>query len=250
MGYQITRYSGAAFKVDVLEADGSVRGLDVFGGFLADGHLHLMGEIRTPFRREWIFPLGTTTLEGRAAAGPGEHRRVPHRDLRPELAGARPGVQVRDAGLDAPPAQRLVPRHPREAGELGPHLLAAARPRRRPSSRPPSRPGCAAQERGVPARVVDIGCGRGVDDLWFARQGASVVGLDYALRGSEAVAGLAADEEVDLEFRHAEPLRAPLGARRERPASRGCPAAPWSPPGTSPTPPTGSDAATCGGRAR
>jgi len=52
MGYRIARYSGAAFKVEVLEADGSVRGLDVFGGFLADGHLHLMGEIRTPFERE------------------------------------------------------------------------------------------------------------------------------------------------------------------------------------------------------
>ena len=40
-----------------------------------------------------------------------------------------------------------------------------------------------------------------MDDLWFARQGASVLGLDYALRGSEAVAGLAAAEGVDLEFR-------------------------------------------------
>ncbi len=37
MGYAITRYSGIAFKVDVVEGDGSVRGLDVFGGFLGDG---------------------------------------------------------------------------------------------------------------------------------------------------------------------------------------------------------------------
>ena len=48
---------------------------------------------------------------------------------------------------------------------------------------------------------MDIGCGQGVDDLWLARQGASVIGFDYALRGSVAVAGLAADEEVDLDFR-------------------------------------------------
>ena len=74
-----------------------------------------------------------------------------------------------------------------------------------------------AQEGGVPERVVDIGCGRGVDDLWFARQGAQVLGLDYAIRGSLPVAGLAAEEDVDLEFREHEPLRAALGADRERP---------------------------------
>ncbi|MGN6575402.1 MAG: hypothetical protein ACTHKG_06925, partial [Nocardioides sp.] len=70
MGYPITRYSGAAFKVDVEEGDGSVRGLDVFGGFLMNDHLYLMGEIGTPFKREWIFPLGTTTLEGRELPAP------------------------------------------------------------------------------------------------------------------------------------------------------------------------------------
>ena len=32
---ETTRYSGIAFKVDVVEGDGSVRGLDVFGGFLS-----------------------------------------------------------------------------------------------------------------------------------------------------------------------------------------------------------------------
>ena len=72
MGYRITRYSGAAFKVDVEEADGSIRGLDVFGGFLGEGHLHLMGEIRTPFEDAWIFPLGTTTLEGRELPAPAD----------------------------------------------------------------------------------------------------------------------------------------------------------------------------------
>jgi hypothetical protein len=48
---------------------------------------------------------------------------------------------------------------------------------------------------------VDIGCGRGVDDLWFARQGTRVIGLDYVIRGSNAVGELAAEESLDLEFR-------------------------------------------------
>ena len=78
--------------------------------------------------------------------------------------------------------------------------------------------GSREQEGGVPPRVVDIGCGRGVDDLWFARQGAPVLGLDYALRGSDAGRrGWPAAEDVDLEFRGMNLLRAALGAGRGRP---------------------------------
>ncbi len=76
LGYRITRYSALAFKVDVDEGDGVVRGLDVFGGFLMDGHLHLMGEIREPFEESWIFPLGTTTLEGRTFPAPADPDRL------------------------------------------------------------------------------------------------------------------------------------------------------------------------------
>jgi hypothetical protein len=62
------------------------------------------------------------------------HRPVPHRDLRPELAGAGPGVRLRDAGVDPPPAQRLVPRHARQARRVGPRVL-------RPQARGGARPG-------------------------------------------------------------------------------------------------------------
>jgi hypothetical protein len=48
---------------------------------------------------------------------------------------------------------------------------------------------------------VDIGAGRGVDDLWFARRGARVIGFDFALRGSQQVAAMAAREQLPVEFR-------------------------------------------------
>jgi SAM-dependent methyltransferase len=200
MGYSIQRYSGAAFKVEVIEADGSVRGLDVFGGFLADGRLNLMGEISTPFRREWIFPLGSTTLEGRELPAPANTEEF-------LTATYGPSWRVPD------PAYKFeTPRttHRRLNGWFrGTRVKREAWDRtysRLPSSPPVIEPSSFATwvrrcERGAPSRVVDIGCGRGVDDLWFARQGASVIGLDYALRGSEPVAALAADEPVDLEFR-------------------------------------------------
>ncbi len=75
-GYQVVRYSGAAIKVDVVEPDGGVRGLDLFGGFMRDGLLHLLGEIRTPFEREWIFPLTTATLEGQPFPVPADPDRL------------------------------------------------------------------------------------------------------------------------------------------------------------------------------
>ncbi|MEP7090895.1 MAG: hypothetical protein ABI776_12400 [Nocardioidaceae bacterium] len=200
MGYQISRYSGAAFKVDVLEADGSVRGLDVFGGFLSGGYLHLMGEIRTRFERDQIFPLGTTTLEGRVLPAPADTDAF-------LTATYGPGWRVPD------PAYKFetpVSTHRRLNGWFrGTRVRREAWDRtysRLPADPPEVRPSSFAlwvrrQEHGVPASVVDIGCGRGTDDLWWARQGASVLGLDYAIRGSVPVATLAAGEDVDLEFR-------------------------------------------------
>ncbi len=69
-GFSIDRYSAAAFKVEVVEADGAVRGLDVFGGYFLNGRLYLMGEIGTPFEEEWVFPLGTCTFAGRTLPAP------------------------------------------------------------------------------------------------------------------------------------------------------------------------------------
>jgi SAM-dependent methyltransferase len=200
MGYRITRYSGAAFKVDVVETDGSVRGLDVFGGFLAGGMLHLMGEIRTPFEREWVFPLGTTTLEGRELPAPantdeflkatyGPSWRVPDPAYKfgtPRSTGRRLSGWFRGTRVKRDSWDRSYSRLPAEPPAIQPSPFATWVRR---------------QEGGVPDTVVDIGCGLGVDDLWFARQGARVIGLDYVVRASAPVAALAAQEPVHLEFR-------------------------------------------------
>ncbi len=69
-GYRTYRYSGLAFRVDVVEADGATRFLDVFGGFLDGGRLYLMGEVGTPFERDWLLPLGTVSLRGRDYPAP------------------------------------------------------------------------------------------------------------------------------------------------------------------------------------
>jgi len=76
-GMATFRYSGAAFRIDVEESDGSVRGLDLFGGFFAgDGRLYLMGEVGVEFREEWILPLSTVTLAGHEFPAPAEPERL------------------------------------------------------------------------------------------------------------------------------------------------------------------------------
>jgi len=199
MGYEISRYSGGAFKVDVEEGDGSVRGLDVFGGFLHDGNLILMGEIRAPFKREWIFPLGTTTLEGRTLPAPadtdkfltatyGPSWRVPDpayhfetpRSTHRRLNGWFRGTRVNRAEWD-----RTWSAAEREgAPALEPHPLVRWMRRREP-------------ELGT---VIDVGCGRGTDLHWLAGEGVHGVGLDYSPRGFAAVADLVAEQGLPAEF--------------------------------------------------
>jgi hypothetical protein len=178
LGFHITRYSALAFKVDVDEGDGVVRGLDVFGGFLMDGNLHLMGEIREPFDRSDIFPLGTTTLEGRAFPAPADPDKLltamygPWRVPDPAFHFAPPATTVRRLngwfrGLRVGRAKwdRIYSRRQKPLAADPSPLVAWA----------------AEREPGA-ATYVDLGCGRGSDVLWMARRGVPAVGLDFQPR--------------------------------------------------------------------
>lgn len=197
MGYPTFRYSGAAFKVSVRESDGALRGLDVFGGFMRDGHLILMGEIRTPFQRDWVFPLGTATLEGRVlpvpadtdrflAATYGESWRKPDpafKFLTPESTHRRLNGWFRGIRVNRGVWDGLYSRK-REPDTVEPSAFVQWVREREPDLR----------------QYVDLGCGFGVDAWWMASQGVPSVGLD---RSPQAFAGLAERGEaegLDLRF--------------------------------------------------
>ncbi len=179
MGFRITRYSAAAIKVHVREADGMDRGLDVFGGFLRDGELNLMGEISVPYRREWIFPLGEARLEGRPFPVPadtdkfltatyGPHWRSPDPAFKfttplstqRKFNGWFRGIRMGRAGWDQfySKTWQLPPPDP---SSLVRFLL----------DREP--------EAGT---VIDIGCGRGADVALLAERGVRAIGLDFQPR--------------------------------------------------------------------
>jgi hypothetical protein len=197
-GYAVDRYSAAAFKVDVVEADGGVRGLDVFGGYFLDGRLYLMGEIGTPFQEDWIFPLGTCTLAGRTLPAP----------ARPEKlleATYGPSWQVPDPAFHFETPRTTYRRL--NGWFRGGRAMRNEWDRRfsmlrekMPAGRPSALASYVAEQEPDLSRVVDVGAGRGVDALWFARTGVPTLGLDFAWGAANAVRRTAADEGVPLEL--------------------------------------------------
>ena len=201
LGFETSRYSGAAFRVDVAEGDGVVRGLDVFGGFLSGPRLYLLGEVGVEFERAWIYPLKPCLLEGVEMPVP----------ARPEPlleAMYGPGWRVPDpAFLFSTPVRTT-----RAFNDWFRGLNTNARFWERRYARRmhlPLRTGpsdaarrAAAKARRLDAPVLDVGAGRGADSLWLARQGHRVTAYDYAAKSPlEAAAAVAREEGVALDVR-------------------------------------------------
>jgi len=201
-GWSTARYSGGAFRVDVTRGEATI-GLDVFGGFLDEGRLYLMGEIGTDYRPEWVTPLGTAELEGRsmpvpaqperlleATYGPGwqvpdpafkfETPRRTVRALEDWFRGTQPGMRFWERRAGAGPLAL-----DRALGK-GPSVLARR---------------AAAVARRCEGQVLDVGAGRGADSVWLARQGLPVIAYDYVPRALRHAADLAGAEGLDLEVR-------------------------------------------------
>jgi hypothetical protein len=197
-GYAVDRYSAAAFKVDVVEADGGVRGLDVFGGYFLGGKLYLMGEIGTPFQEDWIFPLGTCTLAGRTLPAP----------ARPEKlleATYGPGWKVPDPAFHFETPRTTYRRlngwfrggrAMRNEWDRRFSMLRERMPKVAPSGLATH---VAEQEPDLTG-LVDVGAGRAVDALWFARRGVRTLALDFAWGASNAVRRAVAEEGAPLEL--------------------------------------------------
>ena len=178
MGFTIERYSGIAFKVVVREADGRTRGLDVFGGFMREGALYLMGEVGVPFSEEWLYPRSTATLADREFPVPA----VPDRLLE---AMYGPSWQVPDPAFQFTTPPETVRRlngwfrgmrvgYQRRWNDLREGTAPPAR------NEPSDFAMWVRREVGQRAELaVDLGCGTGSDALWLADEGISTIGLDY-----------------------------------------------------------------------
>ena len=200
-------------------ATASVRGLDVFGGFYAHGHLMVMGEIRVPLPESAVFPLGTTTLEGRTLPAPADTDAILTATYGPGWRTPGPGLRLRDPAHDVRCASTTGSGAPRvDRKDWDRRYLGAATAPTRAASRPSWPAGCSS---GRPAdvKVVDVGCGRGGAARWLARRGLDVLGLDYAPTAYEFMAAWAErGRTLAAAVRDAQPPRAAARARLGRPA--------------------------------
>ena len=199
-GWDISRYSGGAFKISVTEAD-VTRGLDVFAGFLDQGRLYLMGEVGVDFDPSWVFPLGTADLEGRPMPVPARPEKfleamygpawkvpdpafkftTPERTIRAFddwFRGTKPGSRVWDR-RSALTQRKPVPKQPSRLARKVRKMAAA-----------------------MDAEVVEIGAWRGSDSLWLARRGLRVTAYDYVPRALGMAQRTADREGLDLETRY------------------------------------------------
>ena len=202
MGYWVVRYSGMAFRVNLREADGALRGLDVFGGILRDGHLYLMGEVGAPFSADWVRPPGEVTLEGRVYPGPAEPERLLEATYGPHWRTPDPAFKFETSeatrrrldgwfrgtrggrALHWDKAQPAVLRK-----GLGPSaFLRWIRRLEREDHR----------QIGT---YVDLGCGAGVDTFTMARQGIPSWGLDFRPSHFKVVAHRAVRRELPATYR-------------------------------------------------
>ena len=198
-GFAVTRYSGIAFKVLVEESDGARRGLDVFGGFMRDGMLYLMGEVGHPFRAEWVRPRTQVTLEGRSFPAPAapEHLleamygptwKVPDpaykfetpRSTVRRLNGWFRGTRVgREQVWD-----KFYSRGPQAVGKDGPSAFVRWVRECEPDMR----------------TAVDVGCGIGRDATWLARDDVNAWGLDFVGRAFRKQARRVARQNLSARF--------------------------------------------------
>lgn len=175
-GYETRRYSGLGFQVMVEEGDGVRRGLDVFGGFMREGTLYLMGEVAAEFRPEWLYPLSEVSLAGETFPAPAEPEhllaamygpswRVPDpafqfttsRGTKRRLDGWFRGIRT---GFD----ERWLDKRQGGTSALSPGVSPFAK---------------WVFRRERKARLfVDAGSGRGRDAIWLSRR-RPTVGLDF-----------------------------------------------------------------------
>ena len=200
-GFETVRYSGAAFKVLVREADGFRRGIDVFAGFLDGGRLYLMGEVGVPFEEDWLYPLATATFEGAEVPVPARPEKLLEAMYGPGWRQPDPAFRFETSGA----VRRALNDWFRglRPGFTHWQRLYAVR-KHRPTSRGPARLARLARDEAARtgATVLDVGAGKGPDAWWLARKGVPVVAYEFVPFALDGVAEQAREQGLPLEVRH------------------------------------------------
>lgn len=196
-GYSVQRHSAFAMKIYVEEADGSERGLDVFGAAFVDDRLYVMGEIGVEFTREQVYPLGQCTLEGRTLPAPADADAWLEITYGPSWRVPDPAFHF---GTPTSTRRRLDGwfRGTRRFRDDWDRFWQ--RGRNEPKVAPSRFARWVHDQEPAADVVVDIGSGRGLDPMWHSTQQRRAIGLDYSHNAIRHARGWAQSLGYDAEF--------------------------------------------------
>ncbi|MGY1812795.1 SAM-dependent methyltransferase [Blastococcus sp. SYSU D00820] len=196
-GFEVVRLSAAHVQLMFDHEGVPDHYVDVFTGFLLEGHWYQHFAIRTPAGRDVVLPTVPLEVEGRVQPAPRDGER-----MLLELFG--PGWRVPDPAytFTIPPetgerfygwfADYNVERE-RWDDEV---LLAPAPPE--PPRTPSAFARAVADRTPAGSPVLDLGCGLGGDALAFAAEGRTVRALDFSRAAVDRLRAAAAERGVDL----------------------------------------------------
>ncbi len=198
-GFATYRYSGAAFRIDVAESDGSVRGLDLFGGFHDGGRLYLMGEVGVDYDESWLYPFTTCTLAGREYPAPARPEKLLEAMYGPSWRVPDPAFKFETPRSTTHRLNGWFRGMTAFRREWERALLGIGG--KTPPAEPSDLARYVAAQAPAGARVLDVGAGLGKDALWLAGQGRSVRAYDYVPRASRGALHGATKRGHDLTVR-------------------------------------------------
>jgi SAM-dependent methyltransferase len=198
LGWLVRRKNGGFLQVSAA-GEGERRRIDLFVSYHVSGWFAMNKWVRGRMPPESILPLGEATLEGMTLPAP---REPSH--LLTATYGANWYVPDPAFKFSRPPSlwQRAEGWFGLWTHDLQRWQRANKRAARIADSGPSGFAKFAEDRLGDRSVLVDVGCGRGADAIWFARNGRMVLGLDYVAaavhRASEQalVQGVAARFEV------------------------------------------------------
>ena len=170
MGYRISRYSGAAFKVDVHEADGRSAASTCSAASCATATCYLMGEIARALRaRRGSSRSAPPRSRAATFPAPADTDRLLTATYGPGWRVPDPAFKFATPASTHPPAQRLVPRHCASAGPGGTGYYSRT-PSRSPEPSPLRRE-CGRRARARPRRRTSTSAAVAAPTSWFAAAG-------------------------------------------------------------------------------
>ena len=196
-GWTMQRLRVGLTRAVFRDRSGDLRHIDIFISSHDGTHFYLNPFVFTELPRSALAPVSMVIFEGVEIPAPADPGAV-------LAATYGPSYLVPDPSFSYSDRPRSLRR--RSYSWMGDYRmqLTAWQRQFRGGRRPPAASDFArrvAKQAPDDATIVDVGCGRGGDALWFARQGHRVVGIDYANRPLRQLRTRAENQGLRAEFR-------------------------------------------------